>query len=684
MARLVLETKEGQQIVELQGRNSLGRHPNNTIQLLDKIVSKEHCIVELRATGFVLRDLGSLNGTYVNGTRVIGERDLKHGDEITLGQSKARFEDAAAAPGYPVAPTGHPPATQPAQWPQQGQAAQQPQQWQQQPPARHQFWPAQGTQGSGPVSSTGTPQNAVAPQAAQPGANQAYARQQAPQSQAFNYQQPPATYGRPDLAAFGAPTAAVPAVGQQPPQRRLPPPPQRTNTRAFATAFLPAMPATTTRVDQDDEARQIGAEIAANEADFRPFDEVAQNPVQLRDDYEKLRLTHELTRTIANETDPEKMLEKILQSVFAVTQAQRGVIFTLDANGEPQPVASHRQDGGKGAISVSSTIMRKVLDEKKAVITQDAGVDFAASKGKSMILNQIHSAIVAPMIHNDQFFGVLWLDSKSLAHFQQKDLELVMAVANQAAMFMEINFLEKKKGELSRFVSPAVADEVLSRQVDLGGNRTECTVYNSDIRGFTRMSEHTEPEHLVEMLNSYFEAMVEVVFKYDGTLDKFMGDGIMALWGAPVSHEDDPERAVECALEQTEVLGRFNRSRMERDRPPLGVGIAVHTGPVVAGYIGTKRTLSYTVIGDVANTSARLCAQALAGQIVVSEDTKKKLSPRFEVEELAPMRIRGKDKPMRVYNVVRTRPLVAVASEVPSTAKLAQLAGQPAVTRLSG
>src|SRR5690606_4463730 len=139
----------------------------------------------------------------------------------------------------------------------------------------------------------------------------------------------------------------------------------------------------------------------------------------------------------------------------------------------------------------------------------------------------------------------------------------------------------------------------------------------------------------VEMLNAYFERMVDTIFKYEGTLDKFMGDGIMALWGAPVSHVDDAERAVECAIEQTEVLGKFNRERIAKDRPPLGVGVGIHAGPVVAGYIGSSKALSYTVIGDVANTSARLCAKALPGQIVVSEETRVKLSSRFELEELA-------------------------------------------------
>jgi len=638
MARLVLTTAEGQQIVELRQTNSLGRHPSNTIQLLDKIVSKEHCIVEQRATGFVLRDLGSLNGTFVNRDRVQGERALQHGDEIALGQTKARFEESSGASGHvPPSTTAQP-------------------QWQQ--PQGQQQWQGQA---------------ASVPSQQQP----AYQRQQPPPSHAVQsaqgYQQQQGGYARPP----GPPPQrqAPPPQPAQPGQRRPPPPATRTPSRGFSTAYLPAVPAST-QIDADDEARQIGAEIAATDADFRPFNEIASNMNQLRADYERLRLSYELTRDIADETDTTQLLEKILKSIFRFIPAQRGVIFLANEAGEMQPFASHRNDGGKGAISVSTTILKKVVADRNAVLTHDAAMDFAASKGKSMILNQIQSAIVAPMLHAGELFGVLWLDSKSLAQFQPKDLELVGAVANQAAMFIEINMLGKKiqnellaRERLSRFLSPNVRDRVIDGQLDVapGGTRTECTVYNSDIRGFTSMSEHTPPEELVEMLNSYFESMVQVIFDYEGTLDKYMGDGIMALWGAPVSHPDDAERAVECAYQQTEVLGAFNRARMAQDKAPLGVGVGIDTGQLVAGQIGTNETLSYTVIGDVANVSARLCAKARAGQIVLSETTRDKLSSRFEVEELPPQLIRGRDGPVRMFNVICTRPM----SQVPPTSAAA-------------
>jgi adenylate cyclase len=178
------------------------------------------------------------------------------------------------------------------------------------------------------------------------------------------------------------------------------------------------------------------------------------------------------------------------------------------------------------------------------------------------------------------------------------------------------------------------------------------------------MSEREQPELIVEMLNDYFEQMVETLFAYEGTLDKFMGDGIMALWGAPVAHPDDALRSVSCAIEQMEVLGKFNRRRMEQNLKPLAVGMGVHTGPLVAGYIGSSKALSYTVIGDTANTSARLCGIAAAGQILVSEPTLSRLQGKFEWEELPPAQLKNKEKPFRVFNIRRAVASVQVPAAI--------------------
>lgn len=581
MARLVLSTPDGQRTVELRAKNSLGRHPDNSIQLLDKIVSKEHCKIELRGSQFVLIDLGSLNGTYVGGQRVSGEVLLTEGSEIAMGQTTARLVDSAALPAPSSTPMWDHPTT-------------------------------------------------AMNQDQQPG-------QRLPQSQLGGFRPASAT---PNPIGFpGAPASVVPSSVAASSSKRI---------------------GMKTRVDLNDQARSIGTQIDATAKGFLPYEQLRQDPNQLAQDYERLRLSHELAREIALERDLESLLAKILETIFRFVRADRGVILLQGEEGL-SPAASYRRDGTNAPIPVSSTIMNHVVSERATVLTHDAAMDFAASKGKSMILNNISSAIVAPLLHEDEILGVLWLDSQSLAQFQQKDLEIVTAIANQAAMFIEINILGKKmeqeivnRERFSRLLSPNVAEKVLSGELEVkkGGRLVDgCTVFNSDIRGFTAMSEKTSPEEMVDMLNEYFELMVDTIFEFEGTLDKFMGDGIMALWGAPVVHPDDAIRSVRCALKQIDVLEQFNQARESQGKGRLDVGFGIHTGPLVAGYIGSSMALSYTVIGDTANTSARLCGIAGPGQIVVSEPTLEQLRGEFLYEELAPASLKNKEKPFRCFNV---------------------------------
>jgi adenylate cyclase len=647
MARLILATAEGQQAIELRPINSLGRHPNNSIQLLDKIVSKEHCIIELRDGQFILRDLGSLNGTYINSERVRGEQLLRHGDEIALGSTRARYDDGSSPLNF--APLAVGPG-----------AIQQP------------FNPAQ--HGSGQHGQPGMGgQNMGQPNMSPPGA---------PPS---GWHQPPGT-ARPQQqpqsnANPNIPTAPV-SHNQQPFQPQgmggmggLQNNPQM--ARQVGGHRPPSFSGT--RVDVLDSARAIGTQIAAMTKGFLPFDQVAHDPQQLRLDYERLRITWELSRDIGVERDLDKLLEKILLALFKFVNADRGVILLKEPDGSLQPRSARRRDGTDAPIQVSSTILNHVISEQKSVITHDASMDFASSKGKSMILNRISSAIVVPLLHEKEVLGALWLDSESLAQFQQKDLEIITALGNQAAMFIENTMLAKKieqeivtRERFSRLLSPNIAEQVISGKLEVkkGGQLVaECTVFNSDIRGFTRMSEGTTAELMVDMLNEYFEDMVATIFKYEGTLDKFMGDGIMALWGAPALHPDDPIRCVQSALDQMEMLGRFNRKRMDVGQAPLAIGMGIHTGPLVAGYVGSSKALSYTVIGDTANTSARLCGIALAGQIIISESTLARLGNRFEVEELPAASLKGKEKPLRIFNVKREKPTAASTKMGPGSAR---------------
>jgi adenylate cyclase len=616
MARLILTSPEGQQIVVLAAKNSLGRHPDSSIQILDKIVSKEHCRILLEGDVWILHDLDSLNGTFLNGNRLSGRHPLKHGDEFSLGATRARFEKDAEPNRDAIDSTGVSPVIQMAglQPPAAAQV-----------PLRGPTAPARGSWGnSGAFNAT------------------------APRLESF--EAAPVTRGP---AAIGPSGHTLMAAGGQ--------------------TLGPS------QIEVNQQGREIGTQIAAEEQGFRPFAEVSKNPTQMAADYERLRLSHELSREICLERDLTTLLNKILASMFRFVRADRGVIFLVGETGQLEPGASLRRDGTEAAITVSSTIMDHVMRERASVLTHDAAMDFAGSKGRSMILNRISSAIVAPLMHEKDILGVLWLDSETLARFEARDLEMVTSIAAQAAMFIEINILGRKVAQeivnrerFSRLLSPNVAEKVLSGEMVIrkGGQLVNaCTVFNSDIRGFTNMSERADPEALVEMLNEYFELMVEVLFKYEGTLDKFMGDGIMALWGAPVVTKDDAVRSVECALEQMSVLRAFNTERRQRNEPQLEIGIGIHTGTVVAGYIGSSKALSYTVIGDTANTSARLCGAAGPGEILVSAATLEQLGSRFDYQELPPLQLKGKEKPFRCFAIRQSKFAVSTAVAPPSSSR---------------
>ncbi len=628
MARLILATAEGTQSVDLRPMNSLGRHPNNSIQLLDKIVSKEHCHIELRDGHWILRDLGSLNGTYINGERIQGERQLRHGDEIALGATRARFDDGSTQlPSRPVPGPLSPGVVQ--------------------QPAAGGYQPGATPTNQGiPNPYGGYPQ----PPPQQGGSGRMPAVPQTPMGNV-------------------APQTAV--SGGQRPQPNAPP----------GTMMSGQAPGQATRlVEVQDQQRAIGTQIAAVQKGFLPFDQIASDGAAVRDDYERLRIAYEVTRDLAGERDADQVLTKILAACFKFVRADRGVIF-LNQNDQLVPACNRRRTGGEAPVVVSSTILEHVKTTRSAVLTNDAAMDFAASKGKSMILNRISSAMVVPLIHNESLLGVLWLDSEQLAVFSQKELEMVNALSYQGAMFLENALLGRKvaaeiitRERFSRLLSPNLAAKVIAGELDVkqGGDQLpDCTVFNSDIRGFTRMSDGTAPQEIVDMLNEYFELMVDVLFKFEGTLDKFMGDGIMALFGAPVPHPDDPIRSVRAALEMMDVLGTLNRSRIARSEAPLAIGIGIHTGPLVAGYIGSPKALSYTVIGDTVNTSARLCGIAEAGQIIVSESTVARLGNRFELAELPPAKLKGKERPLRVYDVKAERGVSRASVATPAATKAA-------------
>jgi adenylate cyclase len=597
MAKILIITPEGQSERDLAANNSLGRHPNNSIQLLDRVVSKEHCLIDARANRFVLRDLGSLNGTYINGQRVAGEQMLRNGDEVSLGNTRLVFLDpneASATSGevsgpgvYRVAHQGHNPPTSPF---------------------------GSGTPG-------GTP-------SVQPG--------QQPR--------PPGAPGAP-----GDPSPTDPSAQPASPTGVV----NLTQSRSKVTIAAGMMES------------HIRSKIAAEAQQFLPEKSITDVEA-LRRDYEKLRTSYELGRAIGLELDLDKLLDKILERAFDLLAADRGVILLYDEGKElkPRAVRSRRANSDENFV-VSTSIIKQVEREKVAVLSSDAMLDPRFSQAHSIIMQGIRSSMAVPLMHKNDLLGIMVLDSQiSTNAFGDKDLQLFTNIANQAALFIENATLAKQserdaiaRERFQRLLSPQVAALVMEGKVEVkqGGDPRDTTMLFSDIRGFTSMSEGMRAEEIVSMLNLYFERMVEIIFRHEGTLDKFVGDEIMALFGAPVGHPDDAVRAVRTALEMLSVLRRFNQERAAENKRGFEIGIGINTGDVVAGYLGSSKAMQYTVIGAPVNLAARLCSQAKGMQVIISEPTWLRVKDNFEVRELEPVKPKGIGHPVRIFEVLRER-----------------------------
>ena len=210
-----------------------------------------------------------------------------------------------------------------------------------------------------------------------------------------------------------------------------------------------------------------------------------------------------------------------------------------------------------------------------------------------------------------------------------------------------------------RLLSPDLAERVVSGElkVEKGGKDRVATVLFVDIRGFSTISENNRASEVLRLLNEYYEVLVEVVFRHEGTVDKFIGDEMMVIWGAPVVHDDDPHRAVMAALEMKSALAEFNRKSLITGQPEIKFGIGISTGNLVAGYIGSSHTMSYSVIGDTVNTAARLCSSAQSDQILISENTWNLVKHRFDADPLGQIHARGKFKPVNAFAVTGVKPL---------------------------
>ena len=210
------------------------------------------------------------------------------------------------------------------------------------------------------------------------------------------------------------------------------------------------------------------------------------------------------------------------------------------------------------------------------------------------------------------------------------------------------------KRAFTRYVAREVVSEILKDpdKIVLTGERREVTVLFCDVRGFTSISERLAPEEVVALLNAFYTLMIDATFKHDGTLDKFLGDGVMAVFGAPMYHRDHTRRALRAAMAMQAGIRELSGRRLAEGKPPLAIGIGINTGTAVAGSVGTEARMEYTVIGDSVNLAARLESYARPGQVLVAAPTYESVRRDVDARSLGFMRLRGKEDPVEVYEVL--------------------------------
>jgi adenylate cyclase len=394
-------------------------------------------------------------------------------------------------------------------------------------------------------------------------------------------------------------------------------------------------------------------------------EKMIQNDVQLREDYEKLRAIFELHEATQDEMDLDLLLDRILDKIFELINVARGVILLKNEDGALEPCAfrdvSAKKENTVEEIHISQTILKEVSEHHHAVLSDDARLDSRFGESHSIVMQGIRSIMCIPLKYSDEFLGAIYLDTQfATGVFTEKDLKIIAVFASQASVKIANTRLSEQaekeavaRHQLSRLLSPNLVEEVVSGniQVAQGGHLVEATVLFADIRGFTSLSENMDPQELISTLNAYFEIMVDIIFQHDGTLDKFIGDEIMAVWGAPIDQEDHALRAMRATYEIRQALERFNRFRTANGDVALQVGYGINSGTMVAGYLGSSKTLSYTVLGDTVNVASRLCSHAKPNEILISDPLQTIAEQEFNLDVRAPVLFKGKSKEMGLFEL---------------------------------
>ena len=422
-------------------------------------------------------------------------------------------------------------------------------------------------------------------------------------------------------------------------------------------------------------AKDVLSTVLRQQADTGKLPNTARDKVleQLQRKANILAELYEMSKALGSGFDLDRIFKMATDIIFRSTPADRVVALLADGVVTEQtaddaklfPIATRARDEKLEAyarkMTIGRTITRKVMKDRVALLSQDAAAEEQFAGVDSIVSQGVRSTICAPLFTETGVHGALYADRLDpFSAFKPDDLELISAVAAQTAIAVEnvraherLAKEEVARANYSRFLPEYVVKQMLENpeSFKLGGVTQTITVLFADIRGFTRISEHASPEKIVDLLNRYFSAMTDIIFAHGGTLDKYLGDGLMALFGAPTATPKDAANALAAAVAMQRRMISINGELRDEGFPEIGIGIGLHTGVSTVGYIGSERRSEYTAIGDTVNTASRLESNATGGQILVSEATAKAAKSRYELTPRDPINVKNREQPVPLFDV---------------------------------
>lgn len=377
----------------------------------------------------------------------------------------------------------------------------------------------------------------------------------------------------------------------------------------------------------------------------------------------RLELLDRVGRRVLSVATLDEVMEIALKLVLDAIRAERGAIELWNPqSGELARRLEKQRDevAPEPGVRIPSSIVDEVTSERVAIVTSDARHDERFAAGATVAAAQIRSALCAPLWEEDQIHGVLYLDSREGAYrFTRDDLVLATAIANLVAARVKQEQLREELAEqqlvranLERYHAPEVVKAILSRPDGPGGvEECEVTILFADIVGFTSLAEASTPAEVARLLDEYYELATQAVFEQGGTVNEYIGDSMMAIFGAPIAQDDHADRAVTAGLD---IFDRI-RARNAASGDDLQLHVAANSGKVVVGSVGPPQRMKYAVVGDTVNVAARIEDMGNPGTLLIGEATQRGLRGDWACESLGAQQFKGRSRPVEVYAVAKRR-----------------------------